>query len=104
MIATPLLYLVLSFDILIVAAEIQELKLFLPDVLCKSLSSFPTFLTSSLATQTIRDNHRKLIRDADRWSTCYEDSADFFLDPFKANNDRGDWGKCMPEELFGTLW
>ena len=53
---------------------------------------------------------RELIRDADRHQICFQDngnylaSADFHRDPFKANNDRGDWGKCLPEELFGIMW
>ena len=54
---------------------------------------------------------RKLIRDADNQEICFVDrgrqylaSADYHLDPFKANNDRGDWGKCLPEELFGIMW
>jgi hypothetical protein len=54
---------------------------------------------------------RKLIRDADNQEICFVDrgrqylaSADYYLDPFKANNDRGDWGKCLPEELFGIMW
>ena len=53
---------------------------------------------------------RELIRDADRNQICFQDngnylaSADFYRDPFKANNDRGDWGKCLPEELFGIMW
>jgi hypothetical protein len=29
--------------------------------------------------------------------------ADFYANPWKANNDRGDWGKCVPEEAFGVL-
>ena len=53
---------------------------------------------------------RKLIKDADRHRMCFQDNgnypaeADYLKDPFKANNDRGDWGKCLPEELFGILW
>ena len=53
---------------------------------------------------------RQLIRDADRNQICFQDAggyqayADFLRDPFKANNDRGDWGKCLPEELFAIMW
>lgn len=59
-------------------------------------------------TETYRS--RNLIRDADQHQICFQDNgrynaeADYFNDPFKANNDRGDWGKCLPEELFGILW
>ncbi len=34
----------------------------------------------------------------------YSSYADYLRDPFKANEDRGDWGKCLPEELFGIMW
>ena len=53
---------------------------------------------------------RQLIRDADRNQVCFQDTsdyrafADFLRDPFKANNDRGDWAKCVPEELFSIMW
>jgi hypothetical protein len=53
-----------------------------------------------------RLSSRKLMKDVDRMNDCFVDeprSLDFFLDPFKANNDRGDWGKCMPHEVFGVL-
>ena len=52
---------------------------------------------------------RKLIRDVDMSKVCFVDrgndlaEADYYNNPFLANNDRGDWGKCMPHEVFGIL-
>lgn len=48
------------------------------------------------------------MRDADNSKVCFDLNynkgyADYILDPFKANEDRGDWGKCMNEQLFGSL-
>jgi len=59
----------------------------------------------SFSLQSYKNKRRKLIKDADRNKVCFQNSnsADFYLDPFKANDDRGDWGKCLPEELFGVM-
>lgn len=71
---------------------------------------------------------RKLIRDTD-FRKCFDIDykkgyADYLLNPFKANDDRGDWGNLnlsaavvlllliflnssnrkMPELLFGAMW
>ena len=63
---------------------------------------------------TVGDTVRKLLVDADRRKRCFVDgnnkglsnphNADFYENPWLANNDRGDWGKCLPEEVFGVLW
>lgn len=63
---------------------------------------------------TVHETVRKLLVDADRSKRCFEDGrnrgmsqphdADFNENPWLRNNDRGDWGKCLPEEVFGVLW
>jgi len=65
-------------------------------------------------TQTVQETVRKLLVDADRSKRCFVDGrnqgrsnphdADFNENPWLRNNDRGDWGKCLPEEVFGVLW
>jgi hypothetical protein len=66
------------------------------------------------AKPTVGDHVRKLLVDADRSKRCFEDGsskglrnphdADYYENPWLRNNDRGDWGKCLPEEVFGVLW
>mmetsp|Transcript_18586 Transcript_18586/g.25678 ORF Transcript_18586/g.25678 Transcript_18586/m.25678 type:complete len:1413 (+) Transcript_18586:58-4296(+) len=59
---------------------------------------------------TVKSNERsgrKLIRDTG-FRQCFDldynkGYADYLLNPFKANDNRGDWGKCMPELLFGAM-
>jgi hypothetical protein len=78
-----------------------------------------TFLrgdTPSVASdkQSVHETVRKLFVDADRSKKCFQDGrnkglnnphdADFHENPWLRNNDRGDWGKCLPEEVFGVLW
>ena len=51
---------------------------------------------------------RELVRDLDNDKLCFDLNynqgyADYALDPFKANEDRGDWGKCMNGQLFGAM-
>ena len=48
------------------------------------------------------------MRDADNSKSCFDLNynkgyADYVVDPFKAKEDRGDWGNCMDEQLFGSL-
>lgn len=72
-----------------------------------------TFLRGDEPT-TVGDHVRKLLVDADRSKQCFEDGnnnglrnphdADYNDNPWLANRDRGDWGKCLPEEVFGVLW
>mmetsp|Transcript_30715 Transcript_30715/g.57229 ORF Transcript_30715/g.57229 Transcript_30715/m.57229 type:complete len:1157 (+) Transcript_30715:61-3531(+) len=74
-----------------------------------------TFLRGDdVATKpTVGDQVRKLLVDADRRKRCFEDGnsqglrnphdADYYENPWLRNNDRGDWGKCLPEEVFGVL-
>jgi hypothetical protein len=92
------------------------LRLTLLGVLFAAATS--TFLrgeTPSIAAekQTVHEAVRKLLVDADRSKRCFVDGsnqglrnphdADFNENPWRANNDRGDWGKCLPEEVFGVL-
>ena len=62
--------------------------------------------------------HRRLMVDADKNRICYVDDkarpvyysgvwqpnwADYIRNPFNPNEDRGDWGKCLPEQAFGKI-
>lgn len=68
----------------------------------------------AVSKPTVGDHVRKLLVDADRSKRCFEDGsnkglrnphdADYYENPWLRNNDRGDWGKCLPEEVFGVLW
>jgi len=54
------------------------------------------------------EESRKLIGDTGSSRSCFDTNyyrgyADYLKDPFKANNNRGDWGKCIPEQLFHAL-
>lgn len=65
------------------------------------------------SSESVNDVVRKLLVDADRSKRCFEDGsnkglsrphdADFYENPWLRNADRGDWGKCLPEEVFGVL-
>ena len=62
-----------------------------------------------LANFVFGDLQRKLVRDGDNNRVCFDLNynqgyADYVNDPFKANGNRGSWGKCIPEEIFGALW
>lgn len=72
-------------------------------------------LNEQMEVNVHRENEsRKLIYDVDKSKICFQDDvrtngvdsphdADYYQNPFFANNDRGDWGKCIPEEVFGVL-
>jgi len=72
---------------------------------------FNFFGTSDALTQDLQQSNeakRELVRNADNNKLCFDLNynqgyADYVLDPFKANENRGDWGKCMNGQLFGAM-
>ena len=68
-----------------------------------------TIIEICFNTIILVDLKRELIRDGDNNRQCFDLNynqgyADYILDPFKANGNRGQWGKCMNGLLFGAMW
>jgi hypothetical protein len=98
------------------------MKFLLQNLVCAmlSVSVMAVFLRgdvdetlSSRESVSVGESVRQLLVDADRSKRCFVDGsnrgrtnphdADFYENPWNANRDRGDWGKCLPEEVFGVL-
>ena len=62
---------------------------------------------TSFDAQAEREKSRKLIYDTGNNRNCFDTNynrgyADYLLDPFKANGNRGDWGKFAIDSLFSS--